>query len=103
MTMSVSAAPQARPWAPTYGDDAFAKIWAGIAVLAPLNMSGFAVVTVRMVNSSGAVSPRPAMASRAPLTIPPSAVYSTTVVVTRAWWHRRRSRFAQRVRHQPPL
>src|ERR1043166_6242111 len=86
MTMSVSAAPQARACAPTYGDAAFEKIWVGIAVLAPLNMLGFAVNTVRMVNSSGAVSPAArAMASRAPLTIPPSAAGSTRAAVTGAW------------------
>ena len=70
--MSVSAAPQPRAWAPTYGDDAFTKICEGSAVLAPLNTLRFTVVTVRMVNSSGAVSPAArATASRAPLTIPP--------------------------------
>ena len=85
ITMSVSAAPQPRAWAPTYGDDAFAKICDGSEVLAPLNTLRFTAVTVRMVNSSGAVSPAArATASRAPLTIPPSAVGSTTVTVTRA-------------------
>ncbi len=77
--------PSARPCAPVYGDVAFAKIWEGIAVLAPLKMLGLAAVTVRMVNSSGAVSPAArATASRAPLTIPPIAAGSTTVMVTRA-------------------
>ena len=85
IAMSVSAAPQPRACAPTYGDDAFAKICEGSAVLAPLNTFGFAAVTVRMVNSSGAVSPAArATASSAPLTIPPIAAGSTTVSVTRA-------------------
>jgi hypothetical protein len=53
-------------------------------VLGPLNTFVFASVTVRMVNSSGAVSPAArATASSAPLTIPPSAAGSTTVSVTR--------------------
>ena len=42
--MSVSAALQTWPCALTYGDVAIAKIWDGIAVLAPPNMFGFAVV-----------------------------------------------------------
>ena len=53
-------------------------------MLAPLNTFGLAVDTVRMVNSSGAVSPAArATASRAPLTMPPIAAGSTTVTVTR--------------------
>src|SRR5215470_15149337 len=85
ITMRVSAAPQARSCAPGYGDVAFVNICEGIEVLGPLNGFGFTVVTVRMVNSSGAVSPAArAMASRAPLTIPPIAAGSTTVTVTRA-------------------
>jgi hypothetical protein len=85
MTMSVRAAPQARDCAPTYGDTAFEKICEGSEVLAPLNTFRFTVVTVRMVKSSGAVSPAArATASRAPLTIPPMAAGNTTVSVTRA-------------------
>ena len=42
--MSVSAALQTWPCALTYGDVEIAKIWDGIAVLAPPNMFGFAVV-----------------------------------------------------------
>ena len=84
MAMRVSAAPQPRSCAPAYGCDAFAKICEGSEVLAPLNTFGFAVVTVRMVNSSGAVSPAArATASSAPLTMPPIAAGSTTVSVTR--------------------
>ena len=53
-------------------------------MLAPLNTFGLAAVTVRMVNSSGAVSPAArATASRTPETIPPIAAGSTTVSVTR--------------------
>src|SRR5215471_13417856 len=85
ITTRVSDAPQARSCAPTYGDVAFTKICEGIEVLGPLNGFGFALVTVRMVNNSGAVSPAAlAMASSAPLTIPPIAAGSTTVTVTRA-------------------
>ena len=83
--MSVSAAPQPRAWAPAYGVFAFAKICEGSEVLGPLNTFRFTVVTVRMVNSSGAVSPAArATASSAPLTMPPIAAGSTTVTVTRA-------------------
>ncbi len=83
--MSVSAAPQPRSCAPVYGEFAFEKICEGSEVLAPLNTFLFTVVTVRMVNSSGAVSPAArATASSAPLTIPPIAAGSTTVTVTRA-------------------
>ena len=85
IAISVSAAPQPRAWAPTYDEFAFEKICEGSEVLAPLNTFGLAVVTVRMVNSSGAVSPAArATASRAPLTMPPIAAGSTTVTVTRA-------------------
>ena len=63
---------------------AFAKICVESAVFAPLNTFGLVEVTVRMVNSSGAVSPAArAMASSAPLTMPPMAAGSTTVSVTR--------------------
>ena len=54
-------------------------------MLAPLNRFVFVASTVRMVNSSGAVSPAArATASSAPLTMPPTAAGSTTVSVTRA-------------------
>jgi hypothetical protein len=53
--------------------------------LAPLNRFVLVASTVRMVNSSGAVSPAArAMASSAPLTMPLIAAGSTTVSVTRA-------------------
>ena len=83
--MSVSAAPQARACAPVYGCDAFEKICRGSAVLAPLNTFVFAAaVPPRMVKISGAVSPAArATASSAPLTMPPRAAGSTTVIVTR--------------------
>src|SRR5690242_11526063 len=84
ITIRVSAAPQARSWAPVKGDVALAKICEGIEVLGPLNAFLYTVVTVRMVNSSGAVSPAAlATASSAPLTIPPIAAGNTTVIVTR--------------------
>ena len=103
MAMSVSAAPQPRAWAPTYGCDAFTKICDGSEVLAPLNTFGFAAVTVRMVKSSGAVSPAArATASSAPLTMPP---------MRGRQHHGQRhaglggpegvARLPQRVRHQP--
>ena len=62
------------------------KICEGSEVLAPLNTFLFTVVVpLRMVNSSGAVSPTArATASIAPLTMPPIAAGSTTVIVTRA-------------------
>ena len=57
----------------------------GSEVFGAWNTSGLAAVTVRMVNSSGAVSPAArATASSTPLTMPPSAAGSTTVSVTRA-------------------
>ena len=51
----------------------------------PLNKLVLVDSTVRMVNSSGAVSPAArATASSAPETMPPTAAGSTTVSVTRA-------------------
>src|SRR5260370_38977092 len=88
MTMSVSAAPQPRACAPVNADDALTKICDGSEVLGPLNTFGLAAVTVRMVNRSGAVSPAArATASRAPLTIPPTAAGTPTVTVTRDLVH----------------
>jgi hypothetical protein len=85
MAIRVSAAPQPRCAAPTYGWLAFEKICKGSAVLAPLNTFVFAVSAAPMQKSSGAVSPAArATASRTPLTIPPIAAGSTTVTVTRA-------------------
>src|SRR5215472_12443918 len=85
ITTRVSDAPQARACAPVNDDVAFEKICEGIEVLGPLNGFRFTLVTVRMVNNSGAVSPAAlAIASKAPLTIPPIAAGSTTVMVTRA-------------------
>jgi len=61
------------------------KICDGSEVLGPLNTFRFTDVTVRMVNSSGAVSPAArATASSAPLVMPPTAAGKTTVNVTRA-------------------
>src|SRR5262249_12839645 len=85
ITMRVSAVPQARSCAPVYGDVAFAKICDGSEGLGPLNGFRFTVVRGRVVNSRGAVSPTAgAIASGAPLTIPPIAAGNTTVMVTRA-------------------
>src|SRR5579862_5197348 len=84
MTMRVKADPHAY-WATLgYGEVALAKITVDSAVFAPLNTFGFVASTTKMVNSSGAVSPAArATASRAPLTIPPTAAGRTTVRVTR--------------------
>ena len=57
IAIRVNAAPHALASAPTYGDEAFAKICVDSAVLGPLNRLLFVCSTVRMVNSSGAVSP----------------------------------------------
>ena len=57
MAIRVSAAPQPRSCAPTYGWFAFAKICEGSAVVAPLNTFLFVESAAPMQKSSGAVSP----------------------------------------------
>src|ERR1700733_3528531 len=73
ITMSVSAAVQARWIPPRYGDEAARlKIWADRAVLGPENTFQLGRAVMKpMVNNSGAVSPAArAIASRQPLVMP---------------------------------
>ena len=84
IAISVSAAPQPRAWAPTYGDDAFAKICDGSGVGAAEHVAVHGGHREDGEQQRRRLTAARATASSAPLTIPPSAVGSTTVTVTRA-------------------